>query len=47
VLGGIKNIQINQYIKGIVLRNTDQYQEEFGIEIDEKEIKNIKEWSVE
>jgi acyl carrier protein len=35
-----------------VLRNTrqsiiDQYQEEFGIEIDEKEIKNIKEWSVE
>ena len=25
----------------------DQYQEEFGIEIDESEIKNIKEWGVE
>jgi hypothetical protein len=24
----------------------DQYQEEFGIEIDENEIKNIKEWNV-
>ena len=39
----LKANSVEEYKQSII----DQYQEEFGIEIDEKEIKNIKKWSVE